>query len=293
MGTITSSRGGGIYCEYRSFPTIKNNLIYKNTNVYYGGGILCRHSSPVITGNTISGNEAGASGGGIYCEDHSIPAITGNTIVSNQANHGCGIYCNTSSPTITNTILWHNQPEQIFIYSGYPVVTYSNIQGGWPGEGNINKVPRFIKPLKRDYRLQWKSPCIDTGNPDILDADGTRSDMGAFFFDQDDFLTLYVTPDTTEVARGGQLNVTYTVINRWDSPESCRLLSQVLLPGGSALNVLGPDQYIIPAHYTAQFSVTHHIPQATPTGMYEYRSQIGLPRGMLFDEDSFTFKVTE
>ncbi|MFQ6606824.1 MAG: choice-of-anchor D domain-containing protein, partial [Fidelibacterota bacterium] len=50
-----------------------------------------------------------------------------------------------------------------------------------------------------NYSLQWNSPCIDAGDPDLdgdgitwesdpddRDPDGTRMDMGAFYFDQSD-----------------------------------------------------------------------------------------------------------
>ena len=114
-----------------------------------------------------------------------------------------------------------------------------------------------------------------------------------FYFNQNDYLTLYLTPDTKEVSPGDELGVTYTAINRWDSPEAFWLLSQVLLPGGSSLNILGPDQYTLPANYTAQVHITHPVPNITPIGMYEYRSLIGVPPGTLYDEDSFTFKVIE
>lgn len=46
-------------------------------------------------------------------------------------------------------------------------------------EGNI-----YVNPMVTDYddgfHLQGFSPCIDAGHPDILDVDGTRSDMGAY-----------------------------------------------------------------------------------------------------------------
>ena len=117
--------------------------------------------------------------------------------------------------------------------------------------------------------------------------------MGAHFFNQDDFLTLYLTPNATQVLPGTQLGVTYTAINRRDSPEICWLLSQARRQSGSWLNLLGPSQYTLPANYTAQVHITHPVPNMTPAGMYEYRSLIGMPPGTLYDDDSFKFKVIE
>jgi hypothetical protein len=264
-------------------------------------------------GNTITHNRGGY-GGGIRCSNDAFPIITGNTITGNIAlEWGGGIACSDQASTIiNNTILWDNNASEgnemwIGSYNAPSIVTisYSDVEGGstavfisygstlnW-GDGIIDEDPTFILPDKDDYRLLWPSPCIDTGHPDSLDADGTRSDMGAHFFNQNDYLTLYVTPDIAEVSPGGQLGVTYTVINRWEQPEPFWLLSQVTLPGGNTGNVVGPYQYNMAADTTIQVNLVHDIPVIAPTGLYDYRSLIGLPPGTLYDEDSFQFLVFE
>ena len=64
-------------------------------------------------------------------------------------------------------------------------VTYSNVEGGFPGVGNIDVDPQFVHPVVGDFRLRPLSPCIDAGDPSSpLDADGTRADMGALPYDQ-------------------------------------------------------------------------------------------------------------
>ena len=86
-----------------------------------GGAIYNHSSSPIISNCTITGNLAGTSGGGIYC-----------------------VY--GGSPAVTNSIFWANLPLEIYVSTGAPatpVVTYSNIQGGWPGESNIDVDPCF------------------------------------------------------------------------------------------------------------------------------------------------------
>jgi len=40
--------------------------------------------------------------------------------------------------------------------------------------------PMFVDPENRDFHLQEYSKLIDAGHPDILDVDGTRSDIGAY-----------------------------------------------------------------------------------------------------------------
>ena len=60
--------------------------------------------------------------------------------------------------------------------------TYSDIQGGWTGIGNINLNPDFVDPSNEDYHLQPSSSCIDAGNPapQYNDVDGSTNDMGAY-----------------------------------------------------------------------------------------------------------------
>ena len=45
-----------------------------------------------------------------------------------------------------------------------PTVTYSDVYGGWEGEGNIDEDPLFIDPAGDDYCLQAGSPCIGAGS---------------------------------------------------------------------------------------------------------------------------------
>jgi hypothetical protein len=68
-------------------------------------------------------------------------------------------------------------------------VRYSNIQGGYPGVGNIEGDPKFVDPANGDYHLQRGSPCIDSGTDTGLDHDFDGNfrpigdyDMGAFEF---------------------------------------------------------------------------------------------------------------
>ena len=66
---------------------------------------------------------------------------------------------------------------------------YANRDGDYvhcePGGGSISADPRFNDPDGADYHLAWGSPCIDAGNPGFrLDPDGSRIEMGAFYFDR-------------------------------------------------------------------------------------------------------------
>lgn len=223
--TITNgsaSHGGGIYVQGSS-PTITNNIITANS-ASYGGGIMCygSASNPIITQNIISKNSASSStnGGGIFCLTRASPTITNNLIMENtNGGIGCadypaavtivnntitrntsvGISCITeASAKVVNTILWENGSEISLSTYGTISVTYSDVQGGWTGEGNINIDPLFLDVANGDYHLSDYSPCIGagtiTGAPtkDIEgNSRGTPPDMGAYENPRD--ISLFVT----------------------------------------------------------------------------------------------------
>jgi len=194
----TVANGGGISC-ISSSPTISNNTISKNSTTDRGGGISCNSSSPVIDNNIISENITGVAGGGISCW-RSNPRISNNEISRNVSKGvaggialsyhtvgtiiNCTIYRNSAEgewhghggggvfkgsypadPTIVlNTIIWRNLPEQMYVHAANWVdITYSNIQDGWPGEGNIGADPLFVDAANGDYHLRDDSPCIGAG----------------------------------------------------------------------------------------------------------------------------------
>ena len=167
----TAGRGGGIYCTGSS-PSLTNVTISGNTAYRRlggdGGGICCENSSPSLVNVTISGNDGDDAGGGISCFSSS-PSLENVTISGNAAESGGGIFCR-ASPSLVNCILWNDRPQEIYIYSGSVTATYSDIQGGWTGTGNIDEDPMFVSGPLGDYHLCpfTPSPCIDAGNPDPM-----------------------------------------------------------------------------------------------------------------------------
>jgi hypothetical protein len=64
---------------------------------------------------------------------------------------------------ISNCIMYGNGPLEI---EGSFNISYSDIQGGYPGTGNISDTPCFISGTHSDYHLNPDSSlCIDAGNP--------------------------------------------------------------------------------------------------------------------------------
>ncbi|MCK5051572.1 MAG: T9SS type A sorting domain-containing protein [Candidatus Cloacimonetes bacterium] len=182
--TSSPSRGGGIFCAHSS-PNLLNIKFFQNT-ANSGGGLYFIYSNPTLTKVSIINNQS-SMGGGITCL-HSYPNLYNVTFNGNSANDtGGGIYSILDShPNLVNCILWNNIPQEIYSSSLDTItVIYSDIQGGWEGDGNIDSNPLFVDAANGDYHLTENSPCIDAGDPTSpLDPDGTIADMGAFYFDQ-------------------------------------------------------------------------------------------------------------
>ncbi len=62
-----------------------------------------------------------------------------------------------------NSILWGNIPVSIVSHEDSLLVTYSNIEGGWFGEGNIDFDPLFCSQDSGNYSLAENSPCVGSG----------------------------------------------------------------------------------------------------------------------------------
>ena len=238
--TYIDGHGGGIFCYSYSNPSLINVIIEKNTAQGNGGGILCGwYSSPNITNVIINDNIAyswntGSGGGGICCS-HSSPNLINvtlcNNIVENSYNNGGGIFCGyDSNLDLVNSILWNNSPQEIYIESGSVTATYSDIQGGWSGTGNIDADPLFADPENGDFHLTWTnfpipdstmSPCIDTGDPNSpLDPDSTRADMGAYYFDQ----------TQTEVGNTSVLQARFLLYQNYPNPFNPKTKIQYSIP---------------------------------------------------------------
>jgi hypothetical protein len=126
------------------------------------------------------------------------------------------MYNDSSSPIVTNCILWGDTPDEI---NGSAAVTYSCVQmleGVYPGEGNIAGDPRFVGAA--DLSLRPDSPCINTGTSvgaparDILGVSRPQClsfDMGAY---ECSTATLEITqqPESRDVNVGD--SVTFTVV---------------------------------------------------------------------------------
>ena len=201
--------GGGI-CNWDANELILTNCTFNgNTAMRDGGGIFNRRTSSTLKNCILTGNKAygeliyTGEGGGLYAFGDTI--LNNCTFSGNWAHQGRAISKYSDSfLRLNNCILWNGGDEISKSNPSTLTVTYSNIQGGMEGEGNIDADPCFANPgywadaddpnivvepndpnavwVDGDYHLKsqagrWDpvsqswvqddttSPCIDAGDP--------------------------------------------------------------------------------------------------------------------------------
>jgi len=197
-GNSASYRGGGLYaCS----SELRQCVVTQNVAVSGGGGLA--QCSGRMLDSLITGNLS-ASGGGLY--NCAGPAINCNVL----GNTPSGVSVSTGSMSLQNCIIRENRTDQIMVSGGATAsIAYSNVAGGWAGQGNLDADPQFAMSGYWDesgtpedpnddfwgdgnYELRPASPCGDAGawGPQVVQratdfAGNTRIqqcriDIGAF-----------------------------------------------------------------------------------------------------------------
>jgi hypothetical protein len=204
-----ASFGGGLLAQA---PTTVINTTFLANTARFGAGV----SGEDITLVNVAflGNSAQLAGGGLHSDGTSRlvnavfsgntagdePTIQGGAAIANGGTltaQWCTFANNGGDPnahviatnpfsggsvSMLNSIIWGNQTPAIF---GSATVTYSNVEGGFTGAGNLTNDPRFEDADGVDnapgtiddlLTLRPHSPCIDSGTTvgtfaDIVDLD--------------------------------------------------------------------------------------------------------------------------
>lgn len=139
-----------------------------------GGAVYLHSGSPSFTNCLFYGNKAGE--GAVIAIANGTATFTNCTVADNYCKYAYGGGLNDAGgrATLRNCILWGNTAikggNQIFNYaSKNSLTTYTNVQGGYTGTGNINSDPVFVNASAGDYSLQSSTPCDNVGNGTMPD----------------------------------------------------------------------------------------------------------------------------
>lgn len=195
--------GGAIHLGGGGSPVIDRCRFFGNSCGNNGGAIeVTGGTTSMIRNSAFSGNVAQNHGGAIQISNISsgspVTVLScsfsnnvATTVVGGAVHVGHGVFiCH-------NSIMWANQPQQMFVSAGSPPtsaeVAYCDLQGGQAavqvnppstlnfGLGNIAVDPRFVDAdgadnvmgtLDDDLHLMYSSPCIDRGVPGYVLAPG-------------------------------------------------------------------------------------------------------------------------
>ena len=133
------------------------------------------HKSDITVVNSVFTRNFGPAGGGAVYNDNGTLNIINCTFAGNEGLTGAGGVENgpDAFTGIVNTILWNTGDE---LKGDSFSVSYSCVEEGYPGEGNVSENPQFvnlINPKGTDgyygtqddgLMLTRSSPCIDNGN---------------------------------------------------------------------------------------------------------------------------------
>jgi hypothetical protein len=86
------------------------------------------------------------------------------------------VFVNSGLPIISNCIVWKNVGSEISDQTGVLTVHFSNINGGFDGQGKIDSDPLFADSGAGFFGLAHGSPCIDAADNGAVPA-GIATDL--------------------------------------------------------------------------------------------------------------------
>jgi hypothetical protein len=142
-------------------PYIHHNLFVEN------GGIACVGIRDGINAK-IWNNTFDRNNRGVFCIAPGHGDLRNNSITSNNNLQigGYGVFGQFGTGGYNN------------VFSNGNIASDNYTAGATPKPGDIGSNPLYVDPINGDYRYQAGSPNIDAGDPALLDADSTRSDIG-------------------------------------------------------------------------------------------------------------------
>ena len=202
-GNTASDRGGAVRMEggNASFQ----DCTFTGNSAGVGGGAVSAGSVTALTLTRClirsNANGDGARAGGIDVTDnvsvvdclvaqnsnHGVVFFSGGNLLADTTitgHAGYGVFPLSGSSTIVNSILWGDVTGETFEITGSLNVSYSDVQGGHAGTGNVNADPHFVNPGAGNWQLGSNSPAVDSGNNAAVPA-GITTDLAgsARFFD--------------------------------------------------------------------------------------------------------------
>jgi len=168
--------------------TIRNCRFTRNQSASQAGALQA-HQSLRVENCLFQKNRAVTAAGAVLSVGNDTQFIQ-CSIIDNEVTHpsvpanGAAMSFAVAAQAVESCIIYDNAPLSLSDQGGStPVVTYSNVEGGFPGIGNIDVDPLFSLSQPLEYHLTLASPCVDAGAPTAngsgTDLDGDPRKLGA------------------------------------------------------------------------------------------------------------------
>jgi len=128
-----------------------------------GGGIHVFNGADLIVENSLFRDNTAVSGAAVSVAGASARLIHDTLLDNTATSNGATIFSDASSTLdLHNSIVWGNVGGSITA-AGVVAVTYSDIEGGFAGAGNIDQDPDLVF-MGGWPNLRATSPCINAGS---------------------------------------------------------------------------------------------------------------------------------
>jgi len=188
-GNVATACGGAIALESDPYPLSISKSEFTENEAPYGGAVCALSAVVDIENVLLVDNSASTAGGAVYGDDVAGRLTQSTVYGSYSPTGGAFSFSSVGSLAFSNNILSSSVPaEAVYLSGSLSSWTYTDVYGGgFSGmsdpagiNGNISEAPAFTDATLGDFTLQSSSPCVDAGDPSVLDSDGSTSDMGAF-----------------------------------------------------------------------------------------------------------------
>lgn len=182
-----ASEGSALRCSESSAPLLVNCIVRGNVASLGGTIRASGDSTPVVINGLIAGNTATVEGAVLRSSGDSSALFLNCTITRNVAAFG-HVFSGSGESNVEfrNSIVW-DHPVGQFAVSGNSLfsATFSDIELGLPGAGNLDVDPQFNDPVgpdgieasgDEDYRLSSGSLCLEAGDDALLPLDSQDLD---------------------------------------------------------------------------------------------------------------------
>lgn len=203
-------------------PTLRNSLLVGNM----ARAMFCNSRDPIISNTLVVGNASVGLGGAAYLTDNCDMTVRGSTFVDNVAEGGGNSFAFdtpifSSTLTVQNSLLRDGDDAILILDESTVEITHSDVEGGWPGVGNIDEDPQFVGAvhtgtwtsnavyLEEDYqsRLTDNTASWPTGALAGMLLNPAIAQSRQFFIVDNTETTITVWGDVTPVSSGDSFEV--------------------------------------------------------------------------------------